>query len=382
MNRHHLQQRVQQRVDELVDSGQETGVQVAAYLHGAPIVDAVAGLADPATGRAVTPGTPFFSFSTGKALTSTVVHVLAEQGRLDYDLRLAEVWPEFARNGKSGVTLRHVLTHTAGLPALPPDVTAADLADWGRMCAILADTAPEWEPGTAHGYHVWTYGWLVGETVRRVTGRTLSQVLATDVAAPLGVPGELLLRVPDEDLDRLAVLDERSWSDALKQLSAQLPNFDRAVPHGARPDADLGNDRSFLRAEVPAVGTITARAAARMFAALLGEVDGVRLISPARLREATRPVTRGPVDIRHAGAVDARVRRRRSDDRGGRDRRQPGRGPARAGADHRGDEELAGRRRRRPDGAAPRNDHLGGPGRGADDPAVPDPPRVMRPDPP
>ncbi|GAA1419288.1 serine hydrolase domain-containing protein [Catellatospora coxensis] len=294
MNRHHLQQRVQQRVDELVDSGQETGVQVAAYLHGAPIVDAVAGLADPATGRAVTPGTPFFSFSTGKALTSTVVHVLAEQGRLDYDLRLAEVWPEFARNGKSGVTLRHVLTHTAGLPALPPDVTAADLADWGRMCAILADTAPEWEPGTAHGYHVWTYGWLVGETVRRVTGRTLSQVLATDVAAPLGVPGELLLRVPDEDLDRLAVLDERSWSDALKQLSAQLPNFDRAVPHGARPDADLGNDRSFLRAEVPAVGTITARAAARMFAALLGEVDGVRLISPARLREATRPVTRGP----------------------------------------------------------------------------------------
>ncbi|MEU8005256.1 serine hydrolase domain-containing protein [Catellatospora sp. NPDC049111] len=295
MNRHHLlQQRVQQRVDELVDSGQETGVQVAAYLHGEPIVDAVAGLADPATGRPVTPGTPFFSFSTGKALTSTAVHVLAEQGRLDYDLRLAEVWPEFARHGKSGVTLRHVLTHTAGLPALPPDMTAADLADWGRMCAILADTVPEWEPGTAHGYHVWTYGWLVGETVRRATGRTLSQVLAGDVAAPLGVPGELLLRVPDEDLDRLAVLDDRSWSDALKQLSAQLPNFDRAVPHGARPDADLGNDRAFLRAEVPAVGTITARAAARMFAALLGEVDGVRLISPARLREATRPVTRGP----------------------------------------------------------------------------------------
>ncbi|GAA2376274.1 esterase [Catellatospora methionotrophica] len=294
MNWHHLQQRVQQRVDDLVGSGQETGVQVAAYLHGVKIVDVAAGLADPATERPVTAGTPFFSYSTGKALTSTVVHVLAEQGRIDYDLRLADVWPEFARHGKSGITLRHVLTHTAGLPALPPDVTTADFTDWHRMCAIMADARPLWEPGTAHGYHVWTYGWLVGETVRRATGRTLSRVLAQDVAAPLGVPGELLLGVPEKDLDGLAELHDRSWSDALKQLSANLPNFDRAVPHGARPDADLGNDRAFLRADVPAVGTITARAAARMFAALLGEVDGVRLISPDRLREVSRPVTRGP----------------------------------------------------------------------------------------
>ncbi|GIF94934.1 serine hydrolase domain-containing protein [Catellatospora citrea] len=294
MTWHHLQQRVQQHVDDLVDSGQETGVQVAAYLHGEPIVDVAAGLADPATGRPVTPGTPFFSYSTGKALTSTVVHVLAEQGRLDYDLRIADVWPEFARHGKSGVTLRHALTHTAGLPALPPDVTAVDLADWDRMCAIMADATPVWEPGTAHGYHVWTYGWLVGETVRRATGRTVSQVLAADVAAPLGVPGELLLGVPEQDLDSLAVLSDRSWSDALKQLSAQLPNFDRAVPHGARPDADLGNDRAFLRADVPAVGTVSARAAARMYAALLGEVDGVRLISPARLQAVSTPLTRGP----------------------------------------------------------------------------------------
>lgn len=292
--RRHLQERVQRTLDELVASGSESGAQVAVYLHGEPIVDACAGVADPATGRPVTPDTPFFSFSTGKALTSTAVHVLVEQGKLDHDLRIAEVWPEFARHGKQGITLRHALTHTAGLPALPSDVTRADLADWARMCGILADSTPLWEPGARHGYHVWTFGWLVGETVRRATGRTVSEVLAEEIAGPLGVPGELLLGVPDESLDGLARLADGGWSTALSQLDAQLPNLRRAVPAGARPDADLGNDPAFLRADVPAVGTVSARAVARLYAALLGEVDGVRLLSPELLRKVSTPVVSGP----------------------------------------------------------------------------------------
>ncbi|MFC7546006.1 serine hydrolase domain-containing protein [Plantactinospora sp. GCM10030261] len=285
---------VQKTIDELVDSGREIGVQVAAYRHGELIVDACAGVADPVTGRPVTPDTPFHAFSVGKGLTSTVVHVLAERGQLDYDLRIADVWPEFARHGKDAVTLRHALTHSAGVPALPADTTLDDFTDWDRMCAVVAAAEPEWRPGSRHGYHVWTWGWLVGEVVRRVTDRTISQVLAEDVAGPLGVPDELFLGVPEEHLDRVARLVDRNWSDSVAALSAALPNFDRAVPPGARPGADSGNSRDLLRADIPAVGTASARAVAKLYAALLGEVDGVRLISPARLAEVSTVVNAGP----------------------------------------------------------------------------------------
>ncbi|WP_344078074.1 serine hydrolase domain-containing protein [Luedemannella helvata] len=285
---------VRTRVDGLVASGDEAGVQVAAYLDGEPIIDVVAGVADARTGRPMTADTPIFSLSTGKGLTATVVHVLAERGHLDYDLRIADVWPEYARHGKDATTLRHALTHAAGVPALPADIRAEDFADWDRMCALIADARPEWPPGTAHGYHAWTFGWLVGETVRRATGRTVSEVLATEIAAPLGVPGELFFGVPDDQLDRLAHLDDRNWSAAFETLAGHLPNLDRVAPPGVRPDATIGNRRDVLRADVPAVGTMTARAAARLFAALVGRVGGVRLISPARLRAATAPATSGP----------------------------------------------------------------------------------------
>jgi CubicO group peptidase (beta-lactamase class C family) len=289
-----LRARVQRTIDELVADGRETGVQVSAYLDGEVIVDAVAGTADPVTGRPVTPDTPFFSFSTGKGVTATVVHVLAEQGRLDYDRPVAEVWPEFARHGKDAITLRHALTHTAGVPALPADTTPEDFTDWDRMCAVLADTTPLWTPGTRSGYHAWTYGWLVGEVVRRVTGRPISRVLADEVAGPLGVPDELFFGVPDRDLDRLAHLDGRLADPALEMISSLLVNFDRVAPRRVRPGATLANRRDFLRADVPATATMTARAAAKMFAALIGTVDGVRLISPDRLRTVTEVATSGP----------------------------------------------------------------------------------------
>ncbi|MEH0974757.1 serine hydrolase domain-containing protein [Micromonospora sp. CPCC 205546] len=289
-----LRAEVRARIDELVASGLESGVQVAAYLHGTQVVDEVAGVADPATGRPLTSGTPIWSVSTGKGLTATVVHVLAERGLLDYDLRVAEVWPEFARHGKDGVTLRHVLTHTAGVPALPPGVTVADVTDWDRMCGMVADSVPLSAPGEVIAYHAWTFGWLVGEVVRRVTGRRISQVLAEDVAGPLGVPGELLFGVPEADLGRLAPVADRNLSAMLEWAAANLPHFDRVAPPGLRPDASVGTRPEFLRADVPATATMSARAVARTFAALIGEVDGVRLISPQRLREVGAVAVRGP----------------------------------------------------------------------------------------
>ncbi|MEU3454552.1 serine hydrolase domain-containing protein [Micromonospora sp. NPDC006766] len=287
-----LRAEVRKTIDELVAAGRETGVQVAAYLNGQPIVQEQAGLADATTGRPLTADTPVHTVSTGKGLTATVVHVLAERGRLDYDLPIAEVWPEFARHGKDRITLRHALTHTAGLPALPADITAADFTDWERMCTLLAAAEPSWAPGERLAYHAWTFGWLVGEVVRRITGRRISEVLADEVAGPLGVPDELFLAVPEADLPRLARLEDAGLSAMIANASAHLPNFDTVAPPGVRPDATIGSHPDVLRADVPAVGTMSARAVARMYAALLGPVDGVRLISPERLREVSAVAVR------------------------------------------------------------------------------------------
>ncbi|QLQ40462.2 serine hydrolase domain-containing protein [Micromonospora robiginosa] len=287
-----LRAEVRDAIDDLVSAGREAGVQVAAYLDGAPIVQEQAGLADTGAGRPMTADTPVHAVSTGKGLTATVVHVLAEQGRLDVDLPLAEVWPEFARHGKDRITLRHVLTHTAGLPALPADLTRADLADWARMCRLLADAEPLWAPGERLAYHAWTWGWLVGEVVRRVTGRSVSRVLAEDVAGPLGVERELFLAVPEEELPRLARLEDAGLSALMTWAGANLPHFDVVAPPGVRPDATTGADPDVLRAEVPSVGTMSARAVARMYAALLGPVDGVRLVSAERLRAICAPAVR------------------------------------------------------------------------------------------
>jgi CubicO group peptidase (beta-lactamase class C family) len=289
-----LRARVQRTVDGLVGSGREVGVQVAAYLRGALIVSAVAGLADERTGRAVTPDTPFFSYSTGQGLTSTVVHVLAEQGKLDYDLRIADLWPEYARHGKSHTTLRHALTHSAGVPALPPYTTPEDFLDWDLMCRTIAGATPSWEPGTRHGFHQWTYGWLIGEIVRRAVHRPIAWVLEEDIARPLDANRELFFGVPPEQLNRLARLKDRNWTAALETLSQGVENFDKVGPPAVRPDATLANRRDILRTDIPAVATVSARGIARMYAALMGEVDGVRLISPGRLEEITTVATHGP----------------------------------------------------------------------------------------
>jgi CubicO group peptidase (beta-lactamase class C family) len=290
-----LQAQVLKAIDGLVGSGREVGVQVAAYLDGRLIVNAVSGLADAANGHEVTPDTPFFGFSTGQGLTSTCVHVLAEQGRIDYDLRIADVWPEYARHGKGHTTLRHVLTHSAGVPHLPSYTTPEDLLDWDRMCRTIAMSAPLWEPGTQQGYHAWTYGWLIGETVRRATGRLLTWVLAEDIARPLHLDRELFFGVPEKiPLGHLARLTDRNWSAALETLSEHLPHFEKIVPAGVRPEAALGNRRDILRTDIPAVGTVSAKGIARMYAALMGEVDGVRLVSPDRLRLIAGVATDGP----------------------------------------------------------------------------------------
>ncbi len=281
-----IQQQVQEAIEQLVESGAERGLQVAVYRHSDLVVDAVAGVADPATGRPVTSDTPFFSYSIGKGVASTVVHVLAERGVLGYDTRIVELWPEFGAHGKEGATVRHALSQSVGVPGLPPGLTVEDLTDWEKMCAIIAEAEPWWEPGAKIGYHAVTFGYIVGEIVRRATGKPISQVLREEVATPLGVTDELFLGVPEPELGRLAQLEEAEGNQG---MFAAMPE-DSLVFKLGPPEcttAAYGNRVDVLTADIPAGGTVTARAVARMYAALLDEVDGVRLISPERLREVS-----------------------------------------------------------------------------------------------
>jgi CubicO group peptidase (beta-lactamase class C family) len=275
---------VQAVLDALVEDGDEVGLQAVVMKDGALVADAQSGVADPASGEPVSAGTLFFAGSTAKGLLSSLVHALVAARGLDYDLRLAEVWPEFAAHGKGNVTVRHVLMHQAGVPGLPPDLTTEQLCDWDRMCALVAEATPWWPPGTAFGYHAQTFGFLLGETLQRTTGARLDTLLRETLTEPLAVADELHFAVPALLLDRVA----RQVAPSGPPPPGPAPGspLARAMPPGAAPDAAFANRRDVLTAQIPSFGTMSARAAARVYAALLGHVAGTRLLSAEQLAAA------------------------------------------------------------------------------------------------
>ena len=290
-----LQDRLQAAAEEMVAAGTDTGLQIAVRRHGQVVADVAVGLADPRSQAKVEPGTLFFAASASKGVAATLAHVLAERGDLDYDLRVADVWPEFGSQGNHGrhgqdgknrkdhqdrTTLRHILMHTAGRPALPPQTTAADLSDWDRMCAALAAAEPWWEPGTRFGYHGMTFGFLLGETIRRATGRTVTELLETHLTGPLGATHEIFFAVPPEALPRVA---QQQPSPGPAEPPAPGTPLDRAMPPALRDTAALGRDPAVLTADILSLGTMTARGAALMYSALLGGTP--QLVSESRLEE-------------------------------------------------------------------------------------------------
>jgi CubicO group peptidase (beta-lactamase class C family) len=277
-----LQTAIEAAAAGLVAAGTETGLQVAVRSHGRVVADVKAGLADPRTGARVHSGTLFFAASAAKGVATSLAHVLAERGDLGYDLRLADVWPEFAANGKERTTLRHVLMHTAGLPGLPPETTAQDLCDWDRMCAALAAAEPWWEPGNRFGYHALTFGFLLGETIRRATGQTVTELLTKYLTGPLGVTGEICFAVPKKLLPKMA---RQQASAGPEEPPEEGSPQDRAMPPALRDPAALGRNPQVLTADVLSLGTMTARGAALMYSALLGHENGRQLVSSRRLQE-------------------------------------------------------------------------------------------------
>src|SRR5579859_5413753 len=167
-------------------SGADVGASFCATLEGETVVDLWGGFADAAKTRPWQRDTIVNVYSTTKTMTFLTALLVADRGELDFDAPVARYWPEFAANGKAEVKVSHLMSHSAGLSGWKEPLEADDLYDWQKVTALLAAQAPYWEPGTASGYHALTQGYLVGEVVRRITGKTLGTVFREEIAAPLG----------------------------------------------------------------------------------------------------------------------------------------------------------------------------------------------------
>ena len=226
---------VQSAIDAAIASGSEVGLQVAAYHHGKLVIDAWGGLADPASGKAVDGETLFNVYSVTKAVAATAIHVLADRGLLEYGAPVARYWPEYAAKGKGGTTVRDVLTHRACVPQMPQGVTPERMCDWDWMASAIADLEPLAEPGTRTLYLSMTFGWILGELVRRVDPqhRSLGRFVREEIAAPLGIP-DLWIGLPDDQVPRVARHGRTQTSDAQAEWrsvivarSAQTPGRGR-----------------------------------------------------------------------------------------------------------------------------------------------------------
>jgi CubicO group peptidase (beta-lactamase class C family) len=279
---------LEQALARAVELG-EVGVQVAAYLDGDLVVDTWTGAADPETGRPVDGDTVFAIFSVSKAVTATALHIQAERGLIDYDAPLAEYWPEFAAHGKGGVTVRHVLTHRAGVPSMPPDVTPDNIGDWDWVVTRMAELEPLFGPGERSTYLSYTFGWLIGEVVRRTDpkGRDFARFVQDEICTPL-VMDSFWLGVPASELPRVAPLLNTQYTGA--NPTAKLR--DHAVPAAVNFGPQIYNLDAIRQASIPAAGGIAnARSVARFFAMVAngGELDGVRLLSEERVNSFLQP---------------------------------------------------------------------------------------------
>ncbi len=275
----------------------EVGAAVCVIVDGETVVDLAGGWARPGTPWAH--DTLVDYYSVGKAFLALLALQLVDDGSIGLDEPIAVVWPEFAAGGKGTATLRQALCHQAGVPAIRQPLTDDDLWDWDVMVAALAATEAWWEPGTRHAYHTNTYGHLIGEVVRRVSGRSVRERLAT-VAGP--IEADVHVGVPDDQLYRCAEvqfvapaspanvnLDSLEGDQRMEMLSYFNPPGYSSM--------GVVNTPQWRRAEVPSTnGHGTARGVARMYGALL-EPD--RLLSPALMAEATSPQSEGYCPILH-----------------------------------------------------------------------------------
>jgi CubicO group peptidase (beta-lactamase class C family) len=272
----------------------DVGAACCVYADGAPVVDIFMGLADEQARVPWHADTVALVFSTTKGVSAVCANLLIERGVLDPDAPVAAYWPEFAANGKEGVLLRHVLSHRAGLPAIEGTFTLEEVLRWDPIVEQLARQAPRWPPGEgAPGYHMRSYGWLTGEVVRRTTGRSIGTFFADEIAGPLGL--DFWIGLPEEIEPRVATLipppgnDDPEVRALMDQLMAPgtMTGDTFNGPSGLFHYDEMWNTRAIHAAELPSTNGIgSARAVARLYAATVGEVDGLRLLAPATVERA------------------------------------------------------------------------------------------------
>ncbi|MGZ7000158.1 MAG: serine hydrolase domain-containing protein [Acidimicrobiia bacterium] len=272
----------------------DSGAACCVYLDGEPVVDLVGGVADVATGRPWRPDTIVGVFSTTKGATAVCANLLVERGRLDPDAPVASYWPEFAANGKAEVLVRHVLSHSAGLPVVEGDFTLPEALAWFPVVEQLASQAPRWEPGTQVGYHMRTYGWLVGELVRRIDGRTPGRFFREEIAEPLRL--DFWIGLPEAFEPRVARLIPPAEPEdpEVRALMAAVMAPGTLMGDALTGPADLfhydemWNSRAVHAAELPSSnGIASAHAVARLYASCVGRVDGVQTLAESTVAHAT-----------------------------------------------------------------------------------------------
>jgi CubicO group peptidase (beta-lactamase class C family) len=277
----------------------DVGASAAVFVDGEPVADLWGGYKDAKRTEPWERDTITNVWSTTKTMLALSALILADRGDLDLDAPVARYWPEFAAAGKERVLVRHLLSHTAGLPEFDPPVAVEDLYDWAKATDRLARQVPRWEPGMLAGYHSVTQGFLVGEVVRRVTGQSLATFFARQVAEPLGADFHLTL--PAElDYRFTPVLAPPDAPDG--DLAAAPPSAPAAEGGGIAPDAgdpirvSDGNSEAWRRAEIlsgSGYGNARSVAAVQSVLACGGEVNGVRLLSPEGCERAREEQYRG-----------------------------------------------------------------------------------------
>jgi CubicO group peptidase (beta-lactamase class C family) len=288
-------ERVRDAFAENFEYHADVGAACCVYQHGEPIVDLWSGFADLTTGRPWEENTAQIVFSATKGITAACVHLLVERRQLDLDEPVAAVWPEFAAQGKAGIPLRWVLSHQAGLAAVDGDLTLAEVLAWDPVVAAIAAQAPNWPPGTAHGYHARSFGWILGEVVRRVTRRSPGRFFAEEIAGPLRL--EFWIGLPPGERGRCARVIPPGDLPSIADLLGPDSLLARVMtgPSGLFAYDEMWNRPDVLAAEMPSSnGVGSARALARFYAALVGEVDGIRVLRPETVEAARAVHADGP----------------------------------------------------------------------------------------
>jgi len=282
----------------------EVGASVCVTVDGETVVDLWGGVADHATGRPWNDDTIGLVWSCTKGAVALCAHMLVGRGEIDIDAPVATYWPEFGKNGKADIPVRYLLSHQSGLAALREPIPEDGLADWDLVVEALAGQEPLWTPGTRSGYHALTFGHLVGEVVRRVTGRTIGTFFREEVAEPLGL--DFWIGLPEEhearvaptiaaelDPSRIPTFYQAALTDPSSVASMVVMNSGGYLAPGA------ADTRACHAAEIPAAGGITnARGLAGMYRplALGGAVDGIRLIDEDQLVTMNSVVSASSID--------------------------------------------------------------------------------------